>query len=133
MGKKPPIPAPIQEINLLFEKGEKYIKNKDWNKAEETYGKIVKLVPGNIKANLYLGNIYFSQGKIKEAINQYEKIIKLSPAFNIGAHNNLGLAYLELKKVNLAREEFQKVLKVAPGNELATRKLKEIKSGSEGE
>ncbi|TET40905.1 MAG: tetratricopeptide repeat protein [Elusimicrobia bacterium] len=133
MGKKPPIPAPTQEINLLFEKGEKYVNNKDWNKAEETYRKIVKLVPGNIKANIYLGNIYFSQGKMKKAITQYEKTIKLSPTFNIGAHNNLGLAYLELKKVNLAREEFQKVLKVAPGNELAARKLKETESRFKGE
>ncbi|NIM02887.1 tetratricopeptide repeat protein [bacterium] len=129
MKKKPPIPAATQEINLLFEKGEGYVKNRDWNRAEETYRKIVKLVPGSIKAHLYLGNIYFSQGKIKESINQYQKIIELSPTFNTGAHNNLGLAYLELKKVNLAREEFQKVLKADPGNELATRKLKEIESG----
>jgi tetratricopeptide (TPR) repeat protein len=70
---------------------------------------------------------------MKRAITQYEKTIKLSPTFNIGAHNNLGLAYLELKKVNLAREEFQKVLKVAPGNELAARKLKETESGFKGE
>ncbi|MFB0527650.1 MAG: tetratricopeptide repeat protein [bacterium] len=135
MKRESSILAPTEEINLLFEKGEKYVKNKDWDKAEETYGKIVKLVPGSIKANLYLGNIYFSQGKIKEAITQYKKIIELSPTFNIGAHNNLGLAYLELKKVNLAREEFQKVLKVDRENELARRKLKEIESRvkSEGE
>jgi len=129
MKKESPMPAPTQEINLLFEKGEGYVKNKDWNKAEETYLKIVKIVPGSIKAHLYLGNIYFSQGKIKEAINQYEKIIELSPTFNTGAHNNLGLAYLELRKVNLAREEFQKVLKVDPKNEVAARKLKEIETG----
>jgi O-antigen ligase/tetratricopeptide (TPR) repeat protein len=128
MKKKPPIPVPTQEINLLFEKGEGYVKNRDWNRAEETYRKIVKLVPGSIKGHLYLGNIYFSQGKIKESINQYQKIIELSPTFNTGAHNNLGLAYLELKKVNLAREEFHKVLKVDPGNEVARRKLKEIES-----
>ncbi|MDH5662384.1 MAG: tetratricopeptide repeat protein [Elusimicrobiota bacterium] len=131
IGKKPP--PPTEEINLLFEKGEGYVKNKDWNRAEDTYQKIVKLVPGSIKAHLYLGNIYFSEGKIEKAINQYEKIIELSPAFNTGAHNNLGLAYLELKKVDLGREEFEKVLKVDPGNELATRKLKEIESGSKGE
>lgn len=133
MEGKPPIPAPTQEIKLLFEKGEKYVKNEDWNRAEETYGKIIELVPGNIKAHLYLGNIYFSQGKIKKAINQYKKIVELSPIFNIGAHNNLGLAYLELKKVNLAKEEFQKVLKVDTGNELAIKKLKEIESRFKGE
>lgn len=133
MEGKPPIPAPIQEIKLLFKKGEKYVKNEDWNRAEETYGKIIELVPGNIKAHLYLGNIYFSQGKIKKAINQYKKIVELSPIFNIGAHNNLGLAYLELKKVNLAKEEFQKVLKVDTGNELAIKKLKEIESRFKGE
>ncbi len=133
MEGKPPIPAPTQEIKLLFEKGEKYVKNEDWNRAEETYGKIIELVPGNIKANLYLGNIYFSQGKIKKAINQYKKIVELSPIFNIGAHNNLGLAYLELKKVNLAKEEFQKVLKVDTENELAIKKLKEIESRFKGE
>jgi len=133
MGKQPPTPVPTQEINLLFEKGEEYVNSGDWNKAEETYHKIVKLLPGSIKAHLYLGNIYFSEGKIKEAINQYKKIIELSPTFNTGAHNNLGLAYLELKKVNLAREEFQKVLKVDPGNEVAARKLEEIESGFKGE
>ena len=132
MEGKQPIPVPIEELELLFEKGERYVKDRDWNKAEETYEKIVKIAPGNIKAQLYLGNIYFSQGKIEEAINQYKKIVEFSPTFNIGVHNNLGVAYLELKKVNLAREEFQKVLKVDPGNELAKRKLKEIDSGSKG-
>jgi len=131
MGKEPPVPT--QEINLLFEKGEGYVNNRDWNRAEETYRKVVKLLPGSIKAHLYLGNIYFSQGKLEEAINQYEKINELSPTFNSGAHNNLGLAYLELKKVDLAREEFQKVLKVDPGNEVAGKKLEEIESGFKGE
>jgi tetratricopeptide (TPR) repeat protein len=131
MGKEPPVPT--QEINLLFEKGEGYVNNRDWNRAEETYRKIVKLLPGSIKVHLYLGNIYFSQGKLEEAISQYEKINELSPTFNTGAHNNLGLAYLELKKVDLAREEFQKVLKVDPGNEVAGRKLEEIESGFKGE
>jgi len=116
----------VDEIRLLFERGEKYVGNKDWNKAEETYEKIVQLAPGNAKAHLYLGNIYFSEGKIEEAIREYKKVTELSPAFNIGAHNNLGLAYLELKKVDLAQEEFRKVLQVDPGNELAKKKLGEI-------
>jgi len=118
----------VDEIRLLFERGEKYVGNKDWNRAEETYVKIVQLAPGNVKAHLYLGNIYFSKGKIEESIREYKKVTELSPAFNIGAHNNLGLAYLELKKVDLAQEEFQKVLQVDPGNELAKRKLGEIDS-----
>jgi len=128
MEGKLPISPQSEELEKLFEKGEKYVKDRDWNKAKETYRKIVQLAPTNIKANLYLGNIYFSQGKIEDAINQYKKIIEFSPAFNIGVHNNLGFAYLDLKKVNLAREEFQKVLKVDPGNELANRKLTEIDS-----
>jgi len=117
-----------QEIAILFEEGEKYVKSREWNKAEETYRKVVGLAPESVKGHLYLGNIYFSQGRIEEAISQYKKIIELSPKFNIGVHNNLGLAYLELKKVDLAREEFQKVLQVDPGNELAMSKLKEIDS-----
>jgi tetratricopeptide (TPR) repeat protein/O-antigen ligase len=123
-----PLSPQSEELEKLFEEGEKYVKDRDWNKAEETYKKIVEIAPGNIKAYLYLGNIYFSQGKIEDAISQYKKIIEFSPTFNIGVHNNLGLAYLELKKVGLAREEFQKVLKVDPGNELANRKLTEIDS-----
>jgi tetratricopeptide (TPR) repeat protein/O-antigen ligase len=126
IGRGKSTPVPVEELELLFEKGERYVKDRDWNRAEETYGKIVNIAPGNTKALLYLGNIYFSQGKIEKAINQYKKIIEFSPAFNIGVHNNLGLAYLELKRLDLAREEFQKVLQVDPGNELARRKLKEI-------
>jgi len=128
MEGKLPLSSQSEELEKLFEEGEKYVKDRDWNKAEETYKKIVEIAPGNIKAYLYLGNIYFSQGKIEDAISQYKKIIEFSPTFNIGVHNNLGLAYLELKKVGLAREEFQKVLKVDPGNELANRKLTEIDS-----
>jgi len=123
-----PLSPQSEKLKKLFEEGERYVKDRDWNKAEETYSKIVELVPGNIKAYLYLGNIYFSQGKIEESISQYKKIIELSPTSNIGIHNNLGLAYLELNKVDLAREEFQKVLKVDPGNELANSKLTEIDS-----
>jgi O-antigen ligase/tetratricopeptide (TPR) repeat protein len=128
MEAKLPLSSQSEELKKLFEVGEEHIKNRDWNKGEETYRKIVQLAPGNIKANLYLGNIYFIQGKIEKAINQYKKIIEFSPTFNIVVHNNLGLAYLKSKKVNLAREEFQKVLKVDPGNELANRKLREIAS-----
>jgi len=130
MERREPILRESQELNFLFERGEKYVKERDWKKAEEIYEKIVEIAPKDIKAHLYLGNIYFSQGRIEEAIKQYSTIVESSSTFNVGVHNNLGLAYLELGKIDLAKEEFKKVLQADPGNEVARRKLKEIDSKS---
>lgn len=57
------------------------------------------------KAYYNLGNIYFSDGKINTAIENYKKAIKLNKNFAY-AHYNLGNCYLEKKNYTKAKYEF---------------------------
>jgi tetratricopeptide (TPR) repeat protein len=59
------------------------------------------------------GNAYFKQGKYKEAIEEYEKALKVQPK-DYPAWINMGLAYRRLSEPNKAIECYQKALEINP-------------------
>ena len=50
--------------------------------------------PNNARIHCNLGFLLWGKGKIEEAVNEYEKSIKLDPSYDI-AYNNLGVIYLD--------------------------------------
>ncbi len=113
-------------LTQIFNKGQEYVKKKDWGKAEMVYSQITGLVPADVKAHLYLGNIYFTNKKFDLSIIEYRKVLDLSGKKDINIMNNLGLAYIEANKNDLAVKQFREVLKVDPNNFTALSKLKEM-------
>ena len=75
------------QAESLFNKGNEYYLKNDFEKAVDTYEKLIK--SGYEGTSLYynLGNAYYRQGKLGYAILNYEKALKLSPGDEDIQHN----------------------------------------------
>jgi len=76
----------------------------------------------NIKIRTILGNIYYEQGLIEHAKDEYKAILKLDRASEI-AHYKLGKIYKRQGDFTLAAKELKSVLKINPNNKQAKAEL----------
>ncbi len=103
-----------------------YAKEKQFDKAVQTYLKVIELNPTAYAAYNNLGNIMFLTNNMQKAIEFYKKSIEINPN-QIDARLNLGIAYYYQGKLNLAAEQFNEVLKLDPENEKAIVYLKKMR------
>ena len=93
---------------------------KDYDAAAKEYEYILKTFseaePGNIEIYGYLGQLYYSQKKYKNAIEQFEKILKLEPK-NPDVLYLLGSLYLEIKDERKAIEMLKKSIEIKPDHD----------------
>lgn len=115
----------IDETDALFKKVEQNIVAKDWAAAAASCERLLKIAPASFKARFYMGNIYFTNGQIQKAIDQYNEGLKIEPN-NSAMLGNLGLVYYETRQYDLSRKTFQKLLQLDPNNQLAKQKLDEL-------
>ncbi len=69
--------------------------------------------PGGFKDALLKGNYYLNEGMCEQAIQMYDRSLKLNPR-NVEALNNMGNAYRKLGKYDRAIEFFDKALSIEP-------------------
>ncbi|MFH1073462.1 MAG: tetratricopeptide repeat protein, partial [Candidatus Firestonebacteria bacterium] len=115
----------LETTEKLFQSIEKNVVSKNWQAALDSCERLVAMSPRSFKGRLYLANIYFTIGRLDEAINQYHEALKLEPG-NPSAIGNLALAYFENKQYDLARNEFARVLQIDPENQIAKEKVAEL-------
>ncbi|MHB9155178.1 MAG: tetratricopeptide repeat protein [Endomicrobiales bacterium] len=115
----------FDEQETLMRHVEENIAAKNWTAALSSCERLAALAPRSFKARLYLANIYFTLGRVTDAIREYKAALEREPG-NPAALGNLGLAYFENRQYDLARVELQKLLQADPGNQLARQKLDEI-------
>ncbi len=75
------------QVEDLMKQGNEFYQNKQYDKAADTYQKIINM--GYEGTSLYynLGNAYYREGKLGYAILNYEKALKLSPGDDDIIHN----------------------------------------------
>ena len=56
-----------------------------------------------------LGVFYQGEGKLKDAKEEYEKVLSLAPS-HVEAHNNLGVVYKDLGRLEMAIAEYRKAI-----------------------
>jgi len=71
-------------------------RNKDYLSRRAVWSSVVKLLPGNFRARTNLGRALQEEGRIDQAILEYETVLKQSPGYH-EAMNNLANCY-RLKK-----------------------------------
>lgn len=103
-----------------------YAKEKQFDKAIQSYLKVIELNPNAYAAYNNLGNIMFLTNNMLKAVEFYKKSIEINPN-QIDARLNLGIAYYYQGKLNLAAEQFNEVLKLDPENEKAIVYLKKMR------
>jgi tetratricopeptide (TPR) repeat protein len=62
-----------------------------------------------------LGNAFSHQGKISDALAQFQKSVEINPRY-AKAHNNLGIALARLGHLDDGMAEFQKALEISPND-----------------
>ena len=82
--------------------------------------------PAQIEALFQLGRLYFNSGRVDNAINAFQIVIRFVPNHS-NAHYALGVAYQQKGMKEQALAEFQIVLGLNPGNEEIRRRIEELR------
>lgn len=92
--------------------GDKIFKD-DFEQGEQIGKKLISLSSSDASMNYWLGDKYFDQNKLEEAVGYYQKAIIYDPLSNFSLYQKLGEIYDELgeeeKKEELYRFFFQKM------------------------
>lgn len=97
----------INRWEILFEKGQTYFELENYDKAAETFKKVIAEKPDLVKAMRYLAECNGKLGNKKEAINAYEQIIAFDPN-DIETLSKLGSLLLETAQPEKAINIFNK-------------------------
>jgi tetratricopeptide (TPR) repeat protein len=62
-----------------FEKGEAALCEDKHTEAADCFGQVLKANPFNAKAHCRLGNVYWAQGRIEDALNSITRALELEP------------------------------------------------------
>tara|TARA_B100002019_G_scaffold290849_1_gene309487 strand:+ start:1328 stop:3043 length:1716 start_codon:yes stop_codon:yes gene_type:complete len=96
----------------------KLLRNKNFDKAEKLYKKILKKFPDNYDANYFMASIKVQKNIYNEAKNYMEKTLFIKPNLP-ELNNNLGLIYLNLNEIEKSINYFQKAIDLNKNYSLA--------------
>jgi choline-sulfatase len=85
-----------ESADLFFEIGVLEAKTSNWEKARSAFTRVAALDPRRHEAYVNLGKIAYMQGRIDEAIYQYQRALRLAPT-NTSYLSTLGSLYLHGK------------------------------------
>ena len=84
-----------------------------WRESETLFRHTLAVTKGNYVAHDGLGFALSQKGRLTEAIEQYEKSLKLKPQ-NAWAHNNLGTVLAQLGRIPEAIRHFEEATRLQP-------------------
>ena len=87
----------------------KFFKNKNFDKAETLYKKILKKFPNNFDANYFMASIKAQKNNFYDAKDYMEVAVSIKPNLP-ELNNNLGLVYLNLNKLEKSIDCFKKAI-----------------------
>jgi tetratricopeptide (TPR) repeat protein len=98
--------------------GECHLKKGDFETAQGFFKQSIETLPDDEVLAYNVGEIYFSNQKLDEAITYFILATKIKPDWSDGYYK-LGLAYLNKAEYELARQSLSKVLELEPEGERA--------------
>lgn len=101
-------------------------KLKAWKNVGEQYDEILKIDPGNYKANYYRGLMYYNVGNYQKATQYVDKLVDLYP-FDYDATILAGWTAYYTNNKTKAKGLFLQAKLIQPGSESAAEGLKKCK------
>ncbi|HMB00257.1 MAG TPA: tetratricopeptide repeat protein [Spirochaetota bacterium] len=103
-------------------RGNKYYKEKKYNKALQYYHKALNEDPLNSKVLYNIGNVYYQLGEYAQALSNYNKALAGVEDDDTGflLEHNMGNTFFKQKQYEQAIKEYIKALKLKPDH-LATK------------
>ena len=89
-----------------------------WKDSGTVFGHAVAVTENNYQARKALGDFYWSQGRLNEALDLYRQAIQMYPRFE-GAHLNLGAVLNETGHAEQAVDEFKQAINLKPDDPAA--------------
>lgn len=108
--------ATITDPLQLIELGHSFAEKKQYKDSEHCFRKAIKLHPQSSTAHNNLGQVYYLQGKIKQAIDSFQKALQLDPSFEL-AVKNLAEAYTQNGRYDEAKKIILRLLKKNPASD----------------
>ncbi len=87
-----------------------------WRNSTVLFEHTLEVTENNYLVHNNLGNIYFRQGQIDQAVNHYAESLRINPSF-ILAHNNMGAAMLRAGNIEKAIFHFEMALRLKPDDQ----------------
>jgi len=84
-----------------------------WRNSESLWTHTLACTTNNFRAHNNLGNALVPQGRLDEAIDQYQQALQINPNY-AEAHNNLGNALNMQGRLNEAIDQYQQALQIDP-------------------
>ena len=105
-----------QDTQPLYFRGICYEREKQWDKAEADFKRVLVIEPDNADALNYLGYTWVDRGEnLTEAFNMIRKAMKLEP--NSGAIvDSLGWAHYKLGQYNDAKTKLEDAVELSPSS-----------------
>jgi tetratricopeptide (TPR) repeat protein len=114
--------AEPKSVPLLLLSSRVSAEGGDFAAAERTLRRAFDLAPANTEVYALLGQVYRSQGKIDQAIAEYEHLASRS-ANPAGVHTLIGMLLEGQNKLDAAREKYEKALGLDGENAVAANNL----------
>jgi tetratricopeptide (TPR) repeat protein len=99
----------IASINTVLT----YQRNKVWKNEYTLWTDCLKKSPNKARVNNNFGLVLFAEGKIEEAIDYYNKAMRITPDY-IFFYNNRGAAYAKLGQYQRAIEDYNQAIRLKP-------------------
>jgi cytochrome c-type biogenesis protein CcmH/NrfG len=103
----------ILVLTTLIFSGVTYARNTVWMSKITFWEDIIKKSPNKPRAHNNLGAVYYSQGRMEDALREFQLALRIKPDF-ADAHNNLGSVYAAQGLMDKATREFQSALLLKP-------------------
>ena len=106
------------DIKLEYERALKHYKDKDYEEALAKFKGILQVQPQNIKAHIFVANIYLNGRKLNEALQACERALVIDP-WSADVCLTLGIISRHQDDYDKAIEQFKRTVYIKPDNWLA--------------
>lgn len=110
---------------VTVKEAERLIDAGQFEKAEDTIGKLIKAEPNNARFHMLLADAYRKDGKYDSALSEYEKARKLGAA-DSEVLKGVASTHKRMKNYSLAKENYGKAIKANPKDEEAKDDLESL-------
>jgi len=98
---------------LLTLQGRILTRTNEYSAAEVSFRKAIEVAPNSAPPYLYLAELYRAQGKLDDAVKEYEGLLVKNPKM-VSAHFILGMIHENRRNTDKAKERYQEALKIEP-------------------
>ena len=121
-------------INVKSDYAEAHVQLALLLEREDGFGEAIARLEGlvaenpfNVDGRFQLGRLYFNDGQLDKAVEQFQIVALLIPDHS-NAHYSLGVAYAARGQRQEAIQEFERVLELNPGNQDIIQKLRDLRA-----